>query len=503
MLGSAPTVRDQMVRGIEASRIRLGVVQPGENIADFNDALNTLQTTLAYLYTNPSNDRFWYDTRPTLRKTVEDRATQIAASDVEYEIETRLRKLRLPGKEQPFAGIHVCPASSLDVPDEQTARLVILNPVDEYKATNRNNSAMTAIADILNNRGTSPRIYRNMLAFIAPDQDMTASLKQEVRLYLAWASIKNDSEDLNLDAAQNRETDNSLRRSDETVDARIKEAYCWLIVPYIDKNSDMKTIVWDTTRISGGNDDIIAKAAKKMLQNEAIITRWAPALLRMELDNILWRDADHITVKRLWEYLCTYCYLPRLANENVLYDAIQTGVNSTEYFAIASGIEGSRYIDLKYNQYIGMVERSGYLVKVDIAQKQLAEEEAKRQAEAAARGGGASLSVNTDGKTVAPYINPNNGTESGPHKIHETDAAEAPKNTHFFMSTQLDTTRIGRDVQRLVEEVVSHLTSADGAKVEVSLEVNVTAPDGLSPQLVRAVSENCRTLRVQTFRFEE
>lgn len=29
MLGSAPTVRDQNVRGIEASRIRLGVVQPG------------------------------------------------------------------------------------------------------------------------------------------------------------------------------------------------------------------------------------------------------------------------------------------------------------------------------------------------------------------------------------------------------------------------------------------------------------------------------------------
>lgn len=111
MLGSAPTVRDQNVRGIEASRIRLGVVQPGENIANFNDALSTLTSALAYLYTNPSGDRFWYDTRPTLRKTVEDRATQVSALDVEYEIETRLRK------EQPFAGIHICPSSSLDVPD--------------------------------------------------------------------------------------------------------------------------------------------------------------------------------------------------------------------------------------------------------------------------------------------------------------------------------------------------------------------------------------------------
>ena len=57
MLGSAPTVRSQSVRGIEASRIRLGVVQPGENIADFNDALNTLRGSLAYLYTNTSGDQ--------------------------------------------------------------------------------------------------------------------------------------------------------------------------------------------------------------------------------------------------------------------------------------------------------------------------------------------------------------------------------------------------------------------------------------------------------------
>jgi hypothetical protein len=309
---------------------------------------------------------------------VEDRATQIPASDVEFEIENRLRGLR---KEQPFAGIHISPASSLDVPDEQSARLVILRPADEYKAANQNNSAMSAVNDILNNRGNSPRIYRNMLAFIAPDQDLMQSLKQAVKLYLAWKSIKEDSEDLNLDAAQNRETDNNLKRSNETVDARIKETYCWLLVPYIDRNADMKTIVWAGNKISGGNDSIITKAAKRMLQDEAVITQWAPSLLRMELDNVLWREEDHIAIKKLWEYLCTYCYLPRLTGENVLTDAIQTGVNSIEYFAIASGFDGTRYIDLKFNQFVGTVERSGYLVKVDVAKEQIAKEEAKRQAE--------------------------------------------------------------------------------------------------------------------------
>jgi hypothetical protein len=286
---------------------------------------------------------------------------------VEYEIETRLRRLH---NEQPFAGIHICPSSSLDVPDEQSARLIILRPADEYKASNPNNDAMSAVVNILNNRGNMPRIYRNMLAFIAPDAELMASLKQAVRLFLAWKSIKEDSEDLNLDAAQNRETDYNLNRANETFDARIQEAYCRLIIPYIDKNTDIKTIVWDTIRISGGNDSMITKAAKKMLQQEAIITEWAPALLRMELDNLLWRESDHIAIKKLWEYLCTYCYLPRLSNEQVLFKAIQTGVNSTEYFALVSGFDGSRYIDLKFNCFVGMIERSGYLVKVDVAQKQ-------------------------------------------------------------------------------------------------------------------------------------
>jgi hypothetical protein len=505
LVGSAPTVRDQNVRGIEASRIRLGVIQPGEIIANFNDALNTLTSSLAYLYTNPSGDRFWYDTRPTLRKTVEDRATQVSASDVEYEIETRLRGLR---KEQPFAGIHICPASSLDVPDEQTARLVILRPSDEYKATNQNNSAMKAVMDILNNRGTTPRIFRNMLAFVAPDQDLMASLKQAVRLFIAWKSIRDDSEDLNLDAAQNRETDNNLRRANETVDARVKEAYCWLLVPYIDKNVDMKSIIWDTIRISGGNDSIITKAAKKMLQNEQIITQWAPTLLKMELDSVLWRESDNIAIKRLWEYLCTYCYLPRLASESVLIDAIQTGVNSTEYFAFASGFDGTRYIDLKFSQYIGVVEKSGYLVKVDIANKQFAEEAAKRQAEAdaaAAHVGIATVPVGDSSDSGYGHILTTDNGAGGELIIGEPTPPTpvTPKNRRFFMSADLDTTRINRDVQRFVEEIIQHLTTVDGARVSVSLEVEAESAEGFTQQTVRTISENCRTMRVRESGFEE
>lgn len=494
MMGSAPTDRTQSVRGIEASRVRLGVVQPGESIADFNDALNTLQASLAYLYTNPSGDRFWYDTRPTLRKTVEDRATQIPSTDVEFEIERRLRTLR---KEAPFAGIHICPGSSLDVTDDQAVRLVIMRPEDEYKSSNTRSKAIVSVENILNNRGNAPRIYRNMLAFIAPDQELMGPLKQEARRFLAWKSIKEDSEDLNLDAAQNRETDNNLVRSNDTVELRIKETYCWLLVPYIDRIADMKTVVWDTIRISGGTDSFVAKAAKKMIQNEALIIKWAPALLLMELDNVLWTDNDSIIIKKLWDYLCTYCYLPRLANYGVLEEAIRAGINSTEFFAIAAGRNDERFIDLRYNQYVGVISGSDYLVKIVVALKQIADTKAAEVVHTPPASGG-EQPVSSGGSTTIPTT----AQGSGGQPVPVQPQPEQPKNTRFYMSATLDNTRIIRDVQRLVEEVISHLTSMDGASVEVTLEVNVDAPNGLPLPTVRTVSENCRTLKVKDFGFD-
>lgn len=506
MLGSAPTDRAQAVRGIEASRIRLGVVRPGETIADYNDALNTLKNSLAYLYTNRSGDRYWFDTRPTLRKTAEDRATQLSEADVEHEIESRLGMLR---KEPPLAGVHICPASSLDVPDEQNVRLVLLRPEDGYRngIDEEKNKAILKAENILNTRGTGPRIYRNMLAFVAPDHEAMGALKDEVRRYLAWKSIKSDSEDLNLDAAQNRETEHCLNRSHETVELRIREAYCWLLLPYIDRAVDIKNIIWDKIQIRGGSDSIVRKAANKMIEVEALITEWAPALLLMELNNVLWKDSDAIEVKKLWEFLCTYCYLPRLADRSVLVEAISKGVRTEEYFALAAGKINDHYLELKFNQYVSSIEPSAWLVKMEVAKQQLQEEERRKKADSE------SETAEPDGLNPFDITYPEGANSGGDAMIAddngqpvvltppEVTPAET-KNTHFYLSAKLDNTRINRDVQRLVEEVITHLTNIDGGQVEIRLEVSADVPDGISQSVVRTVSENLQTLKHKNFGFD-
>ena len=195
-----------------------------------------------------------------------------------------------------------------------------------------------------------------------------------MKTYLAWISVQQDSEDLNLDAAQVRETANNVIRCEQTITVRIQETYCHLLVPYIDREVDLKTVVWEENNLRGGDDSIIVKAARMMQQKDQITTQWAPQLLLMKLDELLWRGSNDINVGELWKMMCTYCYLPRLASYEVLQSAIQNGVNTDEYFAYADAKDESKYIGLKYNQYVGVIDRSGFVVKQLAALKQKAQE---------------------------------------------------------------------------------------------------------------------------------
>ncbi|MBD5552993.1 MAG: hypothetical protein HDQ44_01510, partial [Desulfovibrio sp.] len=446
--------------------------------------------SLSFLYSNQSGDRFWYDTRPTLRKTMEDRASQIVASSVEHEIEQRLAKACK--RIAPLAGVHVCPASSLDVPDEQTVRMVVLPPRDFWTGPDENCPALRACASILEQKGNAPRQYKNMLVFMAADKAGLASLEQETRRFLAWQSIKKDCDDLNLDAAQNRETEKGIERSSESVDLRLRDVWCWLLVPATEL-ADMKNIQFLPWRLSGKDETIIGRAARKLEQDEQIITKWAPALLLMELDKLLWQDAEFLEVKKLWEYLCAYCYLPRLADYRVLENAIRKGVESDQYFGYAAAIGEGRYIDLKFRQP-AQIDKSGYLVRRAQALAQL-------EAEAAGNRSGIDLVKSREKPAPAAKAAATVKSCGKAGDGVQPEAKTAPKLTRFFLSARLDNTRINRDVDKIMAEVLNYI--AQDGTLEIRLEVQAASPDGFQQQTVRTATENCRTLKIDSFGFDE
>ena len=492
-LGSAPHVRQMTVRGIEDVRVRLGVAQPGEPISVFNDALSKLESRLTHLYSG--NRRYWYDTQPNLRRTMEDRAGRLQGPDVEAEIVRRLRQIRERGN---FRAVHICPVSSGDVPDEQHVRLVVLLP----SAPHRNNRtpdhpaqtpALSRAAEILDRRGNGPRLHRNMLLFVASDAELTQDLEQETRRYLAWASIVEDADTLNLDAHQRREATQGRDRANETLATKLNDAYCWLLVP---AQEGAGPLTWETVRIAGGQDNPVVKASRKASSDQYIITHWSPMLLKMELDKWLWQDQPHVSLKRVWDCLTTYLYLPRLQDEDVFLLAVREGMRSRDFFAYARGVgKDGRYQGLEYGSSGASLssiylDESSLLVRPEVAAQQL---EAERVPVAPPPPSG----YPPDSTPVGSSIR--NGPFQGSVEI---GVAASVRPTRFYGAVRLDATRVGRDVAQVAEEVIQHLVSLMGAEVEVTLEIQARIPSGVPDNIERTVTENCNTLGFTTHGFE-
>ena len=497
-LGSAPHVVQQQVRGVEDVRVRLAAVQPGEQVSVFNDALSQLSERLTYLYRK--DRRYWYDTRPNLRRTVEERAQQLSEEQVEREIERRVRDATRRERGD-FKGVHACPAASGDVADEQEARLVVLRPNATHKANDRESAALEAAGDLLANRGGAPRQHRNALVFLAADREAMEGLKQEVRRCLAWQSVVRDHEALNLDAHQRREAADGEKTSDQNVRIRFDETWRWLLVP-TQPVADGKVgpLEWEVVQATGNGDSIAARASRRMRASEHLIAGWSPALLKMELDRWFWKDRDHVPVKTVWDALSAYCYLPRLRDQMVLVEAVREGIASGDYFGYATSVSADgRYEGLKLGEPTAAihVDAASVLVKPDAA---LAQIEAERpKPEPPGRPGRPSW-------TPYPLGSAPGGETGRPPATDVADTGDAPPPRlprRFFGTVELDPDRAGRDMGQVAEEVLQHLTTLRGGKVRVTVEIAAEVAEGVSDDTQRVIDENCRTLGFTSHGFEE
>lgn len=486
-LGSAPDKQGQSVRGIEKTKINLGVLQPGENPSLFSDALATLAARASYFYTDSAGARFWYDTRPTLRKTVEGRAQGISEDEAHHEIEQRIKRLRAVA---PLERLHACPQSSLEVPDEQSARLVVFGLDASHQKGVAASKAMEGAKEYLANRGTAPRTFKNGLVFLAPDAGAVTSLVQEARLWLAWKSVYDDRDRLDLPASQVREARSGMEASSQSLDVRIDAAYGWLLIPQIDLESGSMEVRWEEARLAQGDGGMVDRAVRKLQADEALVAQWSPMLLKMTLDRWLWKEKDAIQVKQLWTQLCSYCYLPRLASFSVLERTIREGSASGEFFAVASGVEGDRYINLTLGSERLGIHDADWLVKPTVAREQLERERNPSQGE--------------DVVLTLPVLKPGTDTSSSNGNGGGMRPPIAPaerRPVEFIMDKPLDSVRVNRDVPEVIDEIVSHF-EREGARVELILHVEAHSDDGFDVPLVRTITENCRTLGI-TFEFNE
>ncbi|WP_026758864.1 DUF499 domain-containing protein [Sediminimonas qiaohouensis] len=490
-VATAPT-EGQQNRGIDDKRINLGVVQPGEKVAIFGDALRRLTNQAKFMHSDLG--RYWYSMSASLNRVASDRAGQLEEAlvlvDIDKALTAYINGLADRGH---FDAVQVAPDGSSEVPDESGGvRAVILGVA--YPHAGRNGSdAMVEVKDILLQRGATPRVYRNTLVFLAADNRQLDNLKEAMRSSLAWDGIVRDADTgrLDLKTSDIALAKDKAKEARETVQTRLKETWCYLIYPYQDTaQSDVEL----TSARIPAQDGVLGRASKKLVSDEALLPEIGPERLNRELEKYIWNGKQHLHLKELWEYLNRYTYLPRLKNRDALIKSVQSAVGGM----IPGPFAYAERWDEESQSYAGLaIEKSpNSLVSIDsdsiIIRPDVAEAKRPKPAPASEQSGlGSEGVVATSGEDEA---HASKKSSDGDCTSAEPKPTEEPRPKRFVGTVMLSADRPARDMHQIVEAIVEQLTTMPGAEVSLKLEIDAEVGSGLDRAKVRTLLENATTL---------
>jgi predicted AAA+ superfamily ATPase len=501
-LETAPDSAGSGVRGVDEARIRLAAVQPEEQLGLFHDCLEQLQQNdTTYLHraaeaSGQAADRYWFDLRRSLTRLAEERARERMREKTEpdEEILRRLRELVKSGlrRDGALVAAHVLGQAnplraSADVPDEQTARLVIMHPAHGYR-DGGGSDAEVAAATILRQRGDDARTAQNMLVFLAALRTEVENLRLQAARYLAWESILKDEKALNLDAYQHDEAEHARDAQNGAVHQALAAAYRGLLVPGQTPEEARQTppaVHWDASTLPS-SDNPVRAALARVAADETVRTALAPEQLVPYLREWFWSKAPHVELAHLWQCCARYLYMPRLREAKVLRECVRAGVEAG-IFAFAEGLGDAA------GTYRGAVVRAlppladgawhGLLVSPEAVQV-----------------GGLAPSP-ADSAATPPLLAANDG--------------DRPASNHAPIQTPSDTEEVhreivvtgqwvGDEVRRLVkhiaevhDDVLAELLAALGARATAELRVTVDLPEGIASDNLRAALENAKSRGLQ------
>ena len=498
-LASAPTLRSAH-KGVEQQRIWLGVAVPGDQMGNFGSALHLLGDRATYLYND--GGRWWYDLQESVLRSARDHADRLRDRPEEVHAEIRRRLLltepKTPGD---FVAIHAAPESSADIRDDPEARLVILHPLYPHAKGEDDSPAFTFSRQALDARGSSQRINRNMVVFLAADRKRLDELEDATRQYLAWQAITSSAVERNLTPDQAKQAGTRRDEADRTINLRIPETWTWALVP-VQPEPD-RPIEWEVVRAEGSESRLGVRTSAKLKQSDLLRVVQGGSNIRRDLDQKLRRvwEAGHVSVGDVWALYCRYPYLARPKNRNVIDEGVRAGFDELTWtitgFALATGFDETtgRYegLALPHEDSFGQIVDATLIVEPTRAEAQRELENTERLAEQA-------RSAGHPAQGVAPGVIAVTPTESA---ATTTSLAEPARPTRFFGVYRVDANPLRRMklLMDLEREILQHF-SDDDVDLDISVEITATRPDGFGDDKVRTVRENARALKFEQADFE-
>ncbi|WP_425309400.1 Swt1 family HEPN domain-containing protein [Ammonicoccus fulvus] len=481
--GAVPTIGTAQ-KGIETQRVFLGTAVPGDVPGNFHAALTNLSDRATYFYN--AGGKHWYDLQANITRRAKDQAERLHPEEVWAEIGRRLQdQSRSRG---PFAGVHVCPEDSAEIPDLDEARLVVLPPSRTHKNKATDSPALEWAYTATQRRGTASRTFCNMLIFVAADTDRMADLDTAVRDYLGWSDVLEHAHELDLTANQRAQATERQRQADKTASDRLELAYVWAIIPTA---AHGEGFTLDTRKCDGQSSSLAERVGRKLGNDGEIATQQAANVIRQQLNQVpgLWPDG-WVSVGDLWKAFATYPNLPRLKDSDVLRQGVlqQPFLWNTEGFALAQGLEGDVFTGLVLpgdpDFDATLVTDSVLLVRPDLAEAQRRREKDRDDEE-----------------------DRDDDEEGEKERDREKDVIDRDRvrpagPNRFYGSVRLSNARYGPEFARVVEGVISQLAAAHGVDLEITLELAATVPDEFDEAKIRTVSENATTLKFDESGFE-
>ncbi len=182
-----------------------------------------------------------------------------------------------------------------------------------------------------------------------------------------------------------------------------------------------------------------------------------------------------------------------MSDRTVLDDGIRA-VDSlltweTEAFAPAPGYDdqSGRYLRLviPHQDPVGQIFDQTLLMRPDLALAQR-ERNISRRPGGGTDGTGSSTGGDKTGKEI-------------PSPLPPPPPLEGLKNTRFFGVARVRPDRYAYSLNQIMKEILQQLAAPEG----VELEITARQPDGYSDDKVRNVAQNARTLKFETYGFED
>ena len=218
------SIGDLHHRGMNMEELKLCVLKPGAfNHNDVNGALNKLENVAHYLYSSTVGGKhYWFQSKANINILLNQAKSEIRQEEKDNEI---LRRLNAAATMRDYK---VLVNPSVEIPEQKSLTLVILGPQYCVPLTDVDRNTQNFIKEIALKRGTTDRLYRNTIFYLACSEAGKAVLDSKLQDYLACNKILHDYAST-LESDQKADIEAKKRDYNRNVDAALVSAYSVLL----------------------------------------------------------------------------------------------------------------------------------------------------------------------------------------------------------------------------------------------------------------------------------